>query len=592
MPLDVYIDDTGLEAAGTEDSIVQGLIVSGSELHKGINQMMVAEIAMGKVAMVCSSKAIAFKLQQHFGPLVGAPRSLSQTSTTQEVKYAQNHRLCFDIVLEGLAAKKYSALDKGCILTADALADGAIDGVDKVKANPELDQPLDVDELFKRKGNDWADRAAKLGAALHPDGTEVLQTLGRRCVLIDCSDASFVCICQWCGSYTSGERMANLAKKCVLLASPHKNVNWRLLGRELHPRQTGVKVDLSTFWPLGVPGPADAGPTAPSAADGVEPGAEMGGPGTGKIGPNSLEPHISEGLFKRQSLASAGQHRRPSLAPSVAQRAGAGPAEGAPPEFEAYEIASAPLERCWGGLWRLRRELGGLRGRLLARDPRAIEALLPSRAPPLTRQAQQGLWSELAGDEVNVPLAEGTARRLAELFAAAASELGREGAPPRDALAAFRALLAAAQHTGSTQMGAHLFAEVFGVAWQRQRDLGHLASILQAAADAEVGGPADAAGEAAADGRGAGGPVPGAVEPEVEEQFIQEARLARLTSPGPEDERPALALGALSAALGASGAAGGPAAGGPREESQLGVFGALADLFAAGAPAAAGEVRG
>ena len=132
---------------------------------------------------------------------------------------------------------------------------------------------------------DWADRAAKLGVTLHPDASEepricwqcphclrgsrsatkppsgrctrilrvqpeYLRELGHRCMLIDFSDASFVCICQRCGCFTSGARLAKLGEKCAPLQEPHKCESWRLLSQGRHPKRSGVTVDLSTVCPI------------------------------------------------------------------------------------------------------------------------------------------------------------------------------------------------------------------------------------------------------------------------------------------------------------------------------------------------------
>ncbi|CAK0855181.1 unnamed protein product [Prorocentrum cordatum] len=45
------------------------------------------------------------------------------------------------------------------------------------------------------------------------------------CVVIDCSDDSFVCFCQRCGCFTSGARLDTLTKTHIIFADPRKSEN-------------------------------------------------------------------------------------------------------------------------------------------------------------------------------------------------------------------------------------------------------------------------------------------------------------------------------------------------------------------------------
>jgi hypothetical protein len=73
-----------------------------------------------------------------------------------------------------------------------------------------------------------------------------LRALGHRCAVIDCSDGSFLCVCQKCNYMTSGGRLANLAKACKPEdVKAHDNPLTKLQ-RGLRPKRPGVTVDLDT----------------------------------------------------------------------------------------------------------------------------------------------------------------------------------------------------------------------------------------------------------------------------------------------------------------------------------------------------------
>lgn len=57
--------------------------------------------------------------------------------------------------------------------------------------------------------------------------------------------------CQRCGCFTSVDRLAKLAAACVPVAEPRKSESWRLLGKGLHPKRSGVAVDLQLLLHLG-----------------------------------------------------------------------------------------------------------------------------------------------------------------------------------------------------------------------------------------------------------------------------------------------------------------------------------------------------
>ena len=80
----------------------------------------------------------------------------------------------------------------------------------------------------------------------------VLRELGHRCVLIDCSDGSFICICHKCGYHTSGGRLDRLGKKCDFHKVVSHSNPWSRLQRGLHPsyKKVGVTVDVNTFCKL------------------------------------------------------------------------------------------------------------------------------------------------------------------------------------------------------------------------------------------------------------------------------------------------------------------------------------------------------
>ena len=77
---------------------------------------------------------------------------------------------------------------------------------------------------------------------------EALRALGHNCLLIDCSDGSYVCICHRCGYHTTGARLAKLSKRCRPEDNHSHNRPRCKLERGLHPSpsKVGVTVDPAT----------------------------------------------------------------------------------------------------------------------------------------------------------------------------------------------------------------------------------------------------------------------------------------------------------------------------------------------------------
>eukprot|EP00959_Pyramimonas_sp_CCMP1952_P223339 4669206-Pyramimonas_sp.AAC.1 len=62
--LDVYIDDSGLNAVGTAEQLVTSPQDGAPTLQHAITVMMRAQISLGKTAMVSSSKFVSHRLSQ------------------------------------------------------------------------------------------------------------------------------------------------------------------------------------------------------------------------------------------------------------------------------------------------------------------------------------------------------------------------------------------------------------------------------------------------------------------------------------------------------------------------------------------------
>merc|ERR1712032_772258 len=73
-----------------------------------------------------------------------------------------------------------------------------------------------------------------------------LRGLGHRCIVVDFSDNSFVCICQLCAFHTTGARLAKLAEPCRGKPPP-RNTAWSRLSKGLHPKRNGVTAELSSI---------------------------------------------------------------------------------------------------------------------------------------------------------------------------------------------------------------------------------------------------------------------------------------------------------------------------------------------------------
>ncbi|CAK0911035.1 unnamed protein product, partial [Prorocentrum cordatum] len=163
--LDVYIGDYGLQATGSERSVVSDILHGASQLHAVLTDDMKSIVSIEKASVVCSSQVVGSKVRDLLEGLGGV-----NPGTSTAVNLGVDDTAGRPRRQAGRGVKARQRLKSFKIRVAKLKRE-----VIKVKAHVVESDSLTPLQAFLKKGNDAADIAAKAGLSLHPAPTSEQQ---------------------------------------------------------------------------------------------------------------------------------------------------------------------------------------------------------------------------------------------------------------------------------------------------------------------------------------------------------------------------------------------------------------------------------